>query len=465
MVDYSSMSDAELVALPMHSKAPDPNMRAAVRKLYPECRGVFAANATRRDLQDVLTKAMTPAVSVALYKANLQPKIPPEPVEGVGGENPPQETESFSQDALDAEMDTVVDALRTLRPRVADKIAEIIAASRNQVSCAESRDECEDLGTRLEAVGGKVTIGKVQVPLITKDPGPEVPPIDPDFRFDVWNAARKVADLVEFGQEASDLIKLLLADERIMLCGPPSVGKTSVITQFAARAHWPVTRFNGNQDVTVQDFVGCWEARDGSTSWVDGPLVHAMKDGHILIVDEMDHMPSECSSILHSVLEQAGRLAITSNGGEVVGAHANFRVVATMNTGGFGDETGMHPNAQVQDAAFLDRFGAVFHVTWIKPSHEKALLVKKFGVSEMIADLIVKVAKDTRRSVEQHKMLYPLTHRNTFGWAGLSRIVGVQAAFALAVLNKVPQSDVPVIAEIAQRHFGEDLGKMVEGGE
>ncbi|MFP3786240.1 AAA family ATPase, partial [Burkholderia sp. SIMBA_024] len=118
-------------------------------------------------------------------------------------------------------------------------------------------------------------------------------------------------------------------------------------------------RFNGNRDVTQMDFIGQWVARNGSTVFEHGPLPLAMKEGRVLILDEFDHMPAECSSIMHSVMEPGGKLVISTNGGEVITPHPNFRIVATANTIGHGDEHGQHPAAQVQDAAMRSRFDLI----------------------------------------------------------------------------------------------------------
>ncbi len=313
-----------------------------------------------------------------------------------------------------------------------------------------------DRTTQIESVGGKIKIADVLCPII--NPGhAAVPAIDKDYRFDYWIARRKCGHIL-FEQEAKDLVKLLTADYRCLLCGPPSVGKTSAVEQFAARCSWPTTRFNGNRDVTMQDFVGTYEARDGATVWVDGPLPTAMKNGHILILDEVDHMPAECSSALHSVLEKRGKLTIVANGGEVVSPHANFRIAATANTAGFGDESGLHPNAQVQDAALLSRFDVVFRVDWLETAAERDLLRRRTGIGKKDAELIVKMANDTRQASQEGSIMYPIDMRQTAAWAAVTVSSDIGTGLSLTVLNKIPNQDVAAVAEIAQRYLAERLG-------
>jgi cobaltochelatase CobS len=186
-----------------------------------------------------------------------------------------------------------------------------------------------------------------------------------------------------------------------------------------------------------------------------------MKEGHLLILDEVDHMPAECSSVMHSVMEPGGKLVLTSKGGEVISPHPNFRVVGTANTAGFGDDTGLHPNAQVQDFAFLSRFDCVFRVSWMGAADERDLLVKATGVRKADAELIVRIASDTRRAMENGDLMYPVTLRQTLAWAQTSQVCELSTGFALAVLNKLPDHDVAAVAEIAQRHFGDKLGGVL----
>jgi len=442
-MDYSSMSVGEL--------------RKEMRDKFPETRGSFAANATKDECLAILSGAESTDVVIEQWKVRVGAK-PLEP--GVHGDNPPSGSSHVDGIVSTDELTHFVSAISQLNPKVAAAFSQMIEESK-------VRQMAFDQSTCIVSSDGKVTICNVEVPVIldlsddeVKATNPNVayvPKVDPEFRFDIWNAER-TCGAVKFQQTAEDLICLLLANKRIMLVGPPAVGKTSVIAQFCARVCWPMTRFNGNRDVTVQDFVGNYEAHNGCTEWVDGPLPRAMREGHVLVIDEVDHMPAECSSVLHSVLEPGGHLIITGKGGEVIEPHPNFRIVATANTAGFGDDSGLHPNAQVQDAAFLSRFDNVFRVTWLDADDERDLLMKISGINKQDATTIVKIAHDTRKAVDNMDMLYPITLRQTIGWAQTAQLRDLATGFALAVLNKIPQQDVTAVAEIAQRHLGNKFG-------
>lgn len=476
MSEYDKMSVGEL--------------RKALRAKHPECRGAFAAQASKYMCLGILEGKTVASAVIQQWHASLAV-----PAEGAHGENAPAGDEPLVAATESTEVGAealgkMLAAIGTLNPAAAAEIERLRTVEQEM---ALGFDKSVDMVVS----DGKVTICGIEVPMVLPGPtykvktqvsvpadpkGDEigvistvevdeptigwdyVPAIDPEYRFEYWQAKRKCG-AITFKQDVSDMIDLLLSGARLLLTGPPAVGKTSAIEQLAARCNYPVTRFNGNRDITVQDFVGNYEARDGCTVWVDGPLPRAMKEGHILILDEVDHMPAECSSIMHAVLEPNGKLIITSNGGEVVEPSPNFRIVATANTSGFGDESGLHPNAQVQDAAFLSRFDNVFRVSWMEAMHEKKLLQKASGIAQAIAAGIVKVANDTRKAVDNGDMLYPITLRQTLAWArtaikrGSLAEPNIGTGFALSVLNKLPETDAVAVSEIAQRHFGEKLEK------
>ena len=83
-------------------------------------------------------------------------------------------------------------------------------------------------------------------------------------------------------------------------------------------------------------------AEDGTRSkklfeWCDGPLVTSMREGHMLLIDEISLADDSVLERLNSVLEPGRLLVLAEKGGdsvdEIVGCD-NFRIIATMNPGG-----------------------------------------------------------------------------------------------------------------------------------
>lgn len=71
--------------------------------------------------------------------------------------------------------------------------------------------------------------------------------------------------------------------------------------------------------------------------WEDGPLVKAMREGCVLLIDEVNLAEDAVLERLNSVLEPGRTLLLAEKGGPVpekIVAAEGFRVVATMNPGG-----------------------------------------------------------------------------------------------------------------------------------
>jgi midasin len=75
--------------------------------------------------------------------------------------------------------------------------------------------------------------------------------------------------------------------------------------------------------------------------WSDGPLVHAMKSGQMLLLDEMSLAEDAVLERLNSVLEPSRTLVLAEKGDDgsgvenrIVVAHDGFCIFATMNPGG-----------------------------------------------------------------------------------------------------------------------------------
>ena len=71
--------------------------------------------------------------------------------------------------------------------------------------------------------------------------------------------------------------------------------------------------------------------------WADGPLVRAMRQGDVILIDEINLADDAVLERLNSVLEPSRTLLLAEKGGataEVIVAAEGFRLVATMNPGG-----------------------------------------------------------------------------------------------------------------------------------
>lgn len=180
---------------------------------------------------------------------------------------------------------------------------------------------------------------------------------------------------------AEILSKVLLyldkpCNDSLYITGPSGCGKTSLICQIASCLGWPIESITLSQKVEVNDLIGHNSIINGKLVFEYGPLARAMLFGEILLLNEIDLMlPGELAA-LNDVLER-GALTIVANNGEVIYPHPFFRVVATANTRGNGDNSGFYNGTRLLNQAFLDRWR--FLICDYQPiSHERKMIEQAF---------------------------------------------------------------------------------------
>ena len=253
---------------------------------------------------------------------------------------------------------------------------------------------------------------------------------------------------------ARGVLLSLLANDRILLVGPTGSGKSSLIAQLAARLNWPLRKINLHGETGVSDFLGQHKARNGEVYYQYGLLPTAMREGQILVLEELDAATPEILFALQGVLEEEGTLTLADNGGEVITPHPDFRLVATANTLGTGDETSLYAGTQVLNASHLDRWQTVFAVDYLGASEEaKVIRDKAPGLSEELADGMLRLALAVRQAVAEEQLYTTFSTRRLLALARKTASLGLSQALAVTVLNKLSKNERTVVAELAQRHL------------
>lgn len=255
----------------------------------------------------------------------------------------------------------------------------------------------------------------------------------------------------------------IAADENVLLVGSTGVGKSTGIQQLACAVNQPLRKVNLHGDIRAADFTGEKvvdidpQTGEQVVVWRDGVLPEAMRRGHWLLLDELDGAPPHVLFTLQAVLEPDRKLTLTGNHGEVVKAHPSFRFVATANTIGKGDDTGLYTGTNILNEAFLDRFAMTVNVGYPEPKTETAILVKKGGFPTVDAAKMVELAGKVRTASDREEVYCTLSPRRLIAWARFSKKIGFKRATINVILNKLGKDDRIVVAELVQRSFGLDV--------
>jgi cobaltochelatase CobS len=271
-------------------------------------------------------------------------------------------------------------------------------------------------------------------------PQPNVPTTDEAYHFDPALARSVTQSLVD--------------NDRILLVGPTGAGKSSLVMQLAARLNWPLSRANLHGETSASDFLGQNKVRDGEVYFEYGLLPQAMKNGSILVLEELDGADPGILFVIQGVLEEGGTLTLTDNGGEVIVPHPRFRLVATANTLGTGDESGLYAGTQVLNASHLDRWSVVYQVDYLPESEELKLVAAKAPMlAHTLADAVVKLAAAVRKAIAEEQLYITFSTRRVLAFARKIPVLGLDRALEATILNKLAKTDRAIVRELAQRHL------------
>ncbi|MCB5162955.1 AAA family ATPase [Marinomonas algarum] len=273
----------------------------------------------------------------------------------------------------------------------------------------------------------------------------------------------------EIIREVTAFLKSPFGDA-LYVTGPTGSGKTSGITEIAARLHWPVQQITANGRMELCDLIGhhaLVSPNPGDTpimKFMYGPLATAMKNGHILLINEIDLAdPAELSG-LNDVLE--GRpLVISQNGGEIIKPHPMFRVIATGNSTGSGDTSGLYQGVMMQNLAAMDRYRFI-KIGYADQSTEMDILERVApSLNDNLRAGMVKTANEVRNlfmgeNGDDGQISVTMSTRTLVRWAKLTlqfRGAPNTLKYALdqALLTRASKEEGEAILRIAKDVFGD----------
>ena len=282
-------------------------------------------------------------------------------------------------------------------------------------------------------------------------PHPHVPERFDNYRFDVEKLAQYLYGLEHNLNQ--------------WLVGHTGTGKSTWVEQVCAHTGYPLQRMNFDADITRMEFVGSTqvvidESGQQVTKFVDGFLPRAMQMPCVMLLDEADAIQGDVAYVLQAVLEHKP-FRLLEDSGRLVDPDPHFRIVATANTVGQGDPTGLYSTAiKSQSTAQRNRYNVFLEIDYMQVDDEialcKELNPKMSNECELFMTQFLRLY---REGFANGDVMEPISPRNTQTIAQAITFfepkIGLRDAVAMSVrmnlTSRANESDAAVINGLLDR--------------
>jgi midasin len=201
----------------------------------------------------------------------------------------------------------------------------------------------------------------------------------------------------------------------VLVQGPTSSGKTSMIEYLAKFSGNKFVRINNHEHTDLQEYLGTYvSGSDGQLRFQEGLLIQALRQGHWIVLDELNLAPTDVLEALNRLLDDNRELLIPETQ-EIVRPHENFMLFATQNP------PGLYGGRKTLSRAFRNRF-LELHFDDI-PEDELDFILEKRSQKVAPSDCrrIVSVYKELSRLRQSNRLFEQkdsfATLRDLFRWA------------------------------------------------
>jgi MoxR-like ATPase len=135
----------------------------------------------------------------------------------------------------------------------------------------------------------------------------------------------------------------------VLLQGDAGTGKTTSAMAYASKRKMNFFAVPSNNAIDFTQLVGgLFPDENGKLKFIDGAITRIVREGGLLLINELNNAPKNLSQYLMSLLDDRRCITLMSHDNEVINAHPDLLVVADMNPN--------YRGTQLLNEAWKDRF-------------------------------------------------------------------------------------------------------------
>lgn len=249
----------------------------------------------------------------------------------------------------------------------------------------------------------------------------------------------------------NDILLGVSLKKPVLLKGPSGSGKTKLAQSISHYFQQPMHSVNCSVDLDAESLLGFKTIvqQDGQSviEFIEGPVVQAMKQGHILYIDEINMAKPETLPILHSVLDHR-RMLTNPFTGEVIQAHEDFTVISAINEGYVGTSP--------MNEALKNRFIA-YSIPYLSGEALKDVIVNEVSeIEPKQLQLFIDMNIDLRKQVQNGLLAEEAASvRSLLDAISLAQHMSIERAMNYAIAEKMEDElERKLITELVQTWIG-----------